>query len=194
MKRNHIFAFVLMIGIGMMTLPKLSAQNQENDGSSRLKSGFEIGLGGSLYLKSSSRAGVVGDLKWLLPTRSERGSGLVITAKMIHYPPTNTSSKGGLFDEDKKNYKNNVSGDFLMVGYRIYLTGKPAEENPFYLELNAGGGYTSRISPGVIFNAALGYKPSERWTIFAGGNLVKAKTKEPSGIDLGIRYQFNKRK
>ena len=79
------------------------------------KSHFEIGIGG-ISRVDFKRAGISGNVKWILPTKDEEGNGFLITAKATHLP----SNKPGTgffdgFDKGKSNNCPNPTSIFISI-------------------------------------------------------------------------------
>jgi len=150
------------------------------------KSHFEIGLGGAVRV-NFKRAGLTGNLKWVLPTKDEDGNGFLITAKATHLPATNKgSSFFSAFNEGKAN---NISAVYLMGGYRLYILDNPKPNSNLFFEFNLGIAQVGLNNTGLGINPLFGYQFSKHFGLTLGVQALILKNPAHLG-ELGLSYRF----
>ncbi len=179
--------FLLAAGAFLLQTPA-SAQTglDAQQAAYQPKSHFEIGVGG-ISRVDFKRAGISGNIKWILPTKDEEGNGFLITAKATHLPANNTG--GGFFDGLDKGKFNNTSSLFLMVGYRVYILDNPKPNSNLFFEFNLGLAQEGTLKTGIGINPLFGYQFSKHFAITLGAQA--SIVKNPSNLwELGLSYRF----
>jgi len=149
------------------------------------KSHFEIGVGG-ISSVNFKRAGISGNLKWVLPTKDEDGNGFLITLKATHLPATNGSGFFSAFNEGKAN---NISAVYLMGGYRLYILDNPKPNSNLFFEFNLGIAQVGLNKTGVGINPLFGYQFSKHFGLTLGMQALIVKNPIHVG-EIGFSYRF----
>jgi len=154
------------------------------------KSHFEIGIGGIARV-DFKRAGVSGNIKWVLPTHDEEGSGFVITGKATHLPADNGAGFFSAFGMDKT--ANNISTLYLMVGYRQYLLDHHKPNTNLFFEFNLGLAQVGIRKPtantGVAINPLFGLQFSKHFAATIGVQALIVK-RYAHVAEIGLSYRF----